>query len=481
MQAQTASASKVSRGGWFAGLFSRKKLASTPPTPTARQLTGRAKSRGGTGVSVWGGHLQDDDQNADLRGSNWYGEPGVIGVASKMMRDGHIRRSFSALTKPVRSAVWDVKAASSAAIDFEAADYVRWNFFEQLKWKEALRGAQYHLRDGFALLEVTDDVVSIPAGRFPLHPGQGKGIAITGFHQRPAWTLDRWYPSKTNSAQIDGIDQCLSGGDAEPLGRVFIPADRLLRFTYEQEGGNYAGLAALRSAYGAWKTKLTFLVLEAIRNEREAVGTPRLKLPEEAGEEEIALAQTILSEMRSHEKGYLILPHGFEFQWEVADTKGQADAIAAAIERCNRDIAYNVGAGFMLLGITGDSGSFALAQTQQGQYQIELDSEADFLADVFNHGSDGWSPIRRLIDLNYGVDVATPRIIARNMPTRDWSKIMPVIHNLLVSGGIRRDKPLRDHIREALILPPEDPSTIEPPGMPVQATVDEDEPMAEAA
>ena len=45
--------------------------------------------------------------------------------------------------------------------------------------------------------------------------------------------------------------------DAEPYGEHYIDASRLLRFTWDQEGANFTGLAPLRSAYGPWKTKLT--------------------------------------------------------------------------------------------------------------------------------------------------------------------------------------------------------------------------------
>lgn len=454
---------KKSLGSLLAGMFAPKQKALAAPAEAPKKAAPRKAAVGGTGTPLYAGFLTDIDQNAELRGSKWYGEPGLIGVAGKMMRDGHVRRSFAALTKPIRAATWDVKPASDSDLDVEIADFVRWNLFEScIKWDDVLRGAQYHLRDGFSLLEVTDDVVGVSQDRFPNHPGKGKGIAITGFHQRPASTVHRWLQSKTNTSQIDGVEQYLQGSENEEHGLVTIPADRLLRFTYEQEGAAFAGFSALRSAYGAWKTKLTFLVLDAIRNEKMAVGTPCLKLPEEAGEEEIAQAQTILAEMRSHEKGYLILPFGFEFSWESASVADQAAAIATCIERCNRDIAFNVGAGFMLLGLSGDTGSFALATTQQGQYQIELDTEAKFLVDVLNVGSDGWSPITRLVQLNYGMDAAIPRVVVRNMPTRDWSKILPVVHNMTTSGGVWIDAPLRAHIREVLGLPPEDPKTIVP-------------------
>ena len=429
-----------------------------------------AAAIGGTGPAVNAGVIQDLDQNVELRGiDNWIGTPWKIGVASKMMRDAHVRRSVDGLTAPLLSAMWDFKPGADTEEAREAADYCRWVFFEQNRWDSVIKQATRYIRDGFALFEVTDDTASLPAGRFPRHPGNGTGITITGIHHRPAFTVHRWIQNPQNPATINGVEQWIPTSDGQRGGFRTIPADRLIRLTWEQEGANYAGLAPLRSAYGPWKLKLTFSVLSAIRHERQGVGLPRITLPPEASDEEIDTAQSILESMRANARGYLVLPAGFEFKWEETE---HGTGIEESIEKCNRDIAFNLAQGFQLLGLTGGSGSYALSQTQEGQFAISLDVHADMIAACFNRGSDGYSPVKTLIAQNYGPEVAPPKLYARHLPTRDWTKVLPVVNALTMSGQLTPDERTEAFIREALMLPPQDTANPRSPLVGVAAAKD---------
>lgn len=418
----------------------------------------RRKPRGGAGTSIHSGILTDDDENAEVRGSRWYGEPGRIGWSQKMMRDPHVRQAHASRVDPLLGALWDFEPASEAPVDLEAAALARWVFFDRLSWTEFLRRVLLFHRDGFSLFEVTDDVVAIPRERFPLHPGRGRGIAITGFHHRPAWTLHGWLQSKRDPTQLDGIEQYLQGSDVEDPGFTTIPAEMLLRFTQEQEGANFAGFATNRSAFGPWKVKRMLMVLEAIMHERMGVATPMITLPEGVGpeDEEVDAAYQILAEMRSHEKGSMVLPGGFKFEWSQG---GQNTNIRETIEACNRDIAFNGASGFKLLGLSGGSGSYALAQSQQGSYELSLEGDASFVCDKINLGSDGWSPVERIIRLNYGPDVGIPKLVVRNMPTRDWSKVLPLVAQLKTADIIRADDAFEVFMRWVLRLPRRDTKT----------------------
>jgi hypothetical protein len=416
----------------------------------------RPRYVGGAGSSLHYGHLTDLDQNSELRNEKWYGDGFTRGKAAQMMTDAHVRRSVAAIVSPIVAAKWDFKAASKEPIDLEIADFCRWTFLERLKWAQAIRDSLHYLRDGFALLEQTDDIAPIPASRFPSHPGGGIGVVVTGLHYRPSWTIDGFLQSKTDPARLRAVRQLLPGSDEERPGYLEIPAERLIRFSWEQEGANFAGFAPLRSAYGEWKTKMVLRIVEAIRHEREHTGVPTITLPEGASEDQIRDAQVALAEMRANERGFLILPNGFAFAFNT--TQATTD-INTTIERCDFGIAHNLGVGFTLLGKGGTAGSYALASTQSGQYEIDLDNHVRFIEDTFNLGADGWSTVERTVRLNYGPDVQIPRLIARNMPTRDWSRILPIVNNLLLSGGLRGDDVLEDFIRDATYLPAADPST----------------------
>lgn len=435
--------------GFIDRLFSRTTI---PDAPHPQVI-------GGAGDRIAGGFLEDVDANTELRGPKWYGSPGVIGIAQKMMRDPHVRMSLSTRISPVMAARWDFKPASRKAIDIEVADFCRHVFFERIRWRKFLREAQlgYH-RDGFAVFEVTSDNKPISAERFPLHPGSGRGFVYTRIQHRPAPTITRWGQSFDEPTELEAVIQTIRGSDGEDPGQRVIPADAILRFTHEQEGANFAGLSTLRSAYGAWKVKTMLLLLDAMRHERQGVGFPSIKLPEKGvTPDDTSTAETILQEMRSHEKGYLILPHGYEFKWESVDT--QDTAIQAAIERCNRDIAFNTASSFMLLGQTGGGGSYALSETQAGQLAILVDQDARYIADTVNFGSDGWSPVERIVRMNYGPDVALPEIVSRNLPTKNWTQILPVIKDLVAANIVTADDQLEQIVRDIFDLPEYDPAT----------------------
>lgn len=430
--------------------------AAAAPAPAPLQLTQKAtRSRAiaGAGTRIAAGVIDDIDPNRELRGSKWYGEPGKIGVSQRMMRDGHVRKSVGYLIDPIAAGLWFFKPGSKDPRAIEAAALCQHGFIDSQDWASVLRiGLATPIRDGVGMAEMTDDVVSIDPARFPLHPGRGQAILPTGFHQIQASSVRRWNQRKGRPTELESIQQQLVGSDAETPGLLTIPSDRFIRWTVDQEGGNFAGLALLRSAYGAYKLKLAFLTIRAIRLERQGVGIPMVDLPEDTTEADIEAAEQILAEMRAHEKGFAIWPFGYKFQWSVPGGS-MGGELEAAIESCNRDIAYNVGAGFMLLGLQGKTGSFALAQSQDGNYQVGLEGWARFFAVPFNRGVDGWSPVKRITVLNYGEDVAPPILCVRNLPTKDWSKTLPLIPNLVNARVLTPDDELEEMIREVMVLP----------------------------
>lgn len=405
------------------------------------------------------GQIDDLDHNRELRNEKWYGTPTKLGIAGQMVRDAHVAKAIEAIRDPLEGAHWDFQPASDDPADVEAADFCRWVFFERTSWSHTLQRITNYVRDGFSLLEVEEDAAKLPTKRFPLHPGRGLGIVFSHFHERPAWSVNRWVQSSTNPVQVAGVEQWIQGSDEEEAGFPVIPGDQLIRFSWDQEGANFAGLAPLRGAYGPWKAKILLQIVDFIRHEREGAGIPRIALPQGATEADEDRATLILSEMRANEKGYLLLPFGFEFAWET--TKGLSTGIGEALERCNRDIAYRFGIAWNLFGGSGN-GSWALATEQRGQYALSLEKHARFVETAFNIGADGWSAVERLVRLNYGDKVGVPRLVARNMPTRDWTKILPIVYQLGLSGFLTADSTLEEFIRSVLYMPHADPKTARP-------------------
>jgi hypothetical protein len=313
-------------------------------------------------------------------------------------------------------------------------------------------------RDGFSLNEMTDDVLSIPVDRFPLHPGSGLGLLPTAIHDITGNTVQRWHAKSTASSELDRVEQWVPWNGVDETGTREISADRIIRITLDQEGNNFAGLARLRSAFGAWKCKLAFLAIDAIKHERRGVGSPILILGEEVSDEDIERAEDTLAQMRANAKGFAVFPHGYEFSWDTG-SQGDGTDLDRAIQRCNVDIAVNVSAGFMLLSLTGGTGSYALGATQQSQYHLSIVSHVNLIGFAFTLGFDGWSPLRRLLEQNYGPVDVLPTLEAKNLPTRNWLDVLPEMINATNAGLITADDGLEDELREVFQVPPRDPQT----------------------
>jgi hypothetical protein len=464
----------------------------------AMQESPRPRAIGGSGTRITNGAIESLDPNGEIRGPNWRGGPGLLGIAGRMMRDSHVRASGGYITSPLLSATWRFRPGGKNPLDREAADFLTWGLIERLKWAEITkRTVLDYFAHGFALAELTDDYAPVPAGRFPLHPGSGRGVIPTGVHQIQASSVYQWKQAAGAPSQLASIVQYVTGSDTETAGFRTIPADRLLRFTWDQEGANFEGFALLRSAYAPWKMKIAFQTILAMKHERLGLPTPVVTAGENATDEDISAAEAILQEMRANAKGAVVLDSGWKLEWNGA-TSSDGSNLELAIQICNQDIAYNVGAAFMLLGITGKSGSYALGSTQQGQYHLAEKAQAGFYAGVWNLGSDGWSPVERLVRLNYGPDVAVPVLEARNLPTSPWAERLPLLTNAKTAGLVRADARTEDMIRELLELDPYDsdsafdaggtiggmapaPDAPMPPPPPVDPSSPEDVPAQEPA
>ena len=77
--------------------------------------------------------------------------------------------------------------------------------------------------------------------------------------------------------------------------------------------------------------------------------------------------------------------------------------------------------------------------------------------------------------MNYGDQVAVPKLTVRNTPTKDWTKVLPVVHNLSVSGLVTPDDSTEAFIRDVLRLPQQDKSTARTSNGEAETMEEEDE------
>jgi hypothetical protein len=431
-----------------------------PPASAMRIAPGpRPYRKSASGTANTYGQIWDNDPNTDIKGALWYGSNGSAGIAQRMLRDPHVRQTVRYIADPLGSCSWRFETKGTRPVDKEAAQFCNWAFLEQPWWpRYRERAITNYASCGFDLHEMTDDMRPLPPGRFPLHLGGVGGLIPIGMHEIQPCTVSYFYPSKSDPNQLDHVSQWQPFSDVEGCGWRDIPADRIVRLTWAQEGANFAGMSPLRSAYGPWKLKTAFQTILAILHDRCGVPYPSIVLPPDCSPEDKDQAELILAEMRSNPRGYMTLPNGAAFKWEQAGAD-DAENLRNAIILCDNDIAQNVSAGFMMLSLNDKTGSNALASTQQGQYHLSTATHAAFVASGLNSAPDGWSPVERIVRANYGPDVIVPKLCARNLPTHPWQETAKVAINAITARAIRKDAATEERIREWIQLDPFDPES----------------------
>lgn len=414
----------------------------------------RSSALGGAGTLIRSGFIDALEFNTEVRGHRWYGDRGTIGLADRMARDPIVAALLDGICNPLTSARWVFRPASKSPLDVEIAKVATWAFVRRLPWRRILRRVvRGYTMYGCALEEVTEEFAQLPEGLSNFHP-TGRAIVPKRFSQRKLATIYKWHQSPQVPEEIAAVEQWLMGSDTEKPGSRMIPAERLARWTYDQDEANFEGQAPMRDGYGAWKIKQLVTLLDSIKNERLGVPTPAATLPEGIGDDDIRELERMLDAYRSHEKSYIVLANGTEL--EFPDVKGID--LGVVIERCNKDLAFRFGQGFRLLGLVGPGkGSYALAMTQDGHLHLLVEHNAMFYADGFNHGT--YSPVRRFVDVNYGTDIDLPVLEARGLPTRNWDSVAARYFDGVQKGALTADDATEDELRRSMDLPEHDPET----------------------
>ena len=464
------------------GKVLERGAVSVETLPDGRQAIsvapGTHRSRVGSGgTTIYSGKIRYEEFNSELENDKGYGSYARQGVYDKMRKtSAPVKRALWLLKLPMLAADPEACAVDDSDEEAEIADLVSFNLFEQIRWHARMTEALTMFEFGFSAFEALSDVVEVPRDRFPGlatsktgRPKAGEtvpAILFTDFEPRPAKTVCGWKarPEKpTEVAELIQWAQPTDGALAQTTPR--IPGDWLLRFSWEQEGNNFQGVSLLRPIYKPYIQLDEVETIDGIRHERQNCGIPVITLPDNASDDDIDKAQEFLLALSSHEKAFLVLPFGWGFRWDTSG-EGTGTNLGERIEQLNRTIASSVLADFMQLGGDGGTGSFALAETQADRHLDLITFGAKTFLDVVNNGSDGWSPVRRIVDWNYGRRSRYPKVAFKNLRSKDdWAAILPLVAQFMQSPakpfGPRTTYKMASEIVRRLnlspnVLPPED-------------------------
>lgn len=394
--------------------------------------SGTGKEIGTSGTIVYNGLITDEEYNRNLtgiRGNHQY----------EIMRrsDATIRSTLQVCKLPLLSTVWSVKPAvlPDGTITPEAqekSDFINRELFERrINWHAFLKQALTMMDFGHSVFEKTYEMTEFN--------GQPR-IGIKALSSRKQISIYKW---ETDDHK-PGIVQMVVGQTYS------IPREKLIVFTFDREGDNYAGISLLRYVYKDWDIKDKLTLVNAMALEKLGVGVPiisvRPGMTANAGDEDKAV--DALTNMRANNKAYMKIPSAMMV--EMLDLKGNTTKdVIPTLQYHDTRIMKSILAGFLELGGASGSGSQALSKDLSSLFMKSEESVAkDILATVTS------DLIQQLCDINYAdMSEGYPTLDYGQIADDDTSIIATAINSLMQAGAITPTIETEDHLRKIFRLP----------------------------
>lgn len=389
------------------------------------------KELGRSGTLVTSKQIDDEYLN-ELKGVE-----GQV-LYEKMLRsDSQIRKLFHAVNNPIRSAKWDIEAASDDPKDVEVAALIRHIIFKNLPdgWKSKLDEILTFPWHGHAAFEV------IHQNRNEKPFGNYTGLKNIAF--RDQRTLTEW---SFKDGILETVKQKQSG-DLEV--DVELPVQALLFFFNEKKGDDL-GFPFLRMLYGNYKRKLLYKQLQAIGIERAALPVPHLQVPADVkpDSEEWALAEEQLRAFTQAESAFFMMPHGYDLKFNQTNSFDPSKT-QVAIKAENEEIVGSLVAMFLEMGIGGNSGNQAGTEVSAAFFRDGIEYLADKIAETIN-----LKLIPSLVRMNFGDTIEVmPQMTHAGITDEAGKELMEIVTGYTKAGVITKDEPLEDYIRKQHNLP----------------------------
>lgn len=232
---------------------------------------------------------------------------------------------------------------------------------------------------------------------------------------------------------------------------VVIPVDRLVAYVNDREGGNWLGNSLLRQAYKNWLIKDRLLRVQAQTIERNGMGVPLYKGPENPAAGDLDKGKALASAWRSGDAAGAAVAHGADLI--LRGVEGDLPDADPAIRYHDEQIARAVLAHFLNLGT--QTGSWALGSTFADFFLQSLTSVAKSVADTATQHI-----VEDLVDLNWGPDEPAPKVVFDKIGGEQQATAQ-AIKFLIDSGVVFPDRNLEESVRQMYQLPPKQPL---PPG-----------------
>lgn len=390
--------------------------------PNVRELgaTGRSFSR------MFQNTLATDEYLSTLK------YPADITIYEKMARsDAQVKAILLMLGLPIRATQWFMKPKDDSPEAKKISDYIEKCLFGgfgeglNLGFDDFIKNVTTMFQFGHSMFEKVFEI-------------KDSFIKWKKFAVRPQSTINDIFYDEVGD--VIGIEQHMIGKDWK---KVNIPISKLLLFSHDMQQGDVRGMSVLRAAYKHWAIKDFLYKIINVGIERNLVGTPVLKMPENYTQDDKALAEDIVTTLRSSEFGGVSMPETFLL--EMFEGKRTLVDVLPYINHQDELISKAILAQFMNLGSgSGSSGSFALSSDQSNLFLMMLDSSAKNIANIVNTHA-----IPEMVNYNFSSNLY-PKIVFKPMNS---TKLITTLKTLVDGKIVLPDDDLEGYIRDMLDLP----------------------------
>lgn len=366
--------------------------------------------------------------------------PVSVYTYAKMRRDPTVKSVLNAYMLPIVSAPWHVDPrGASRTMTRIVADSLGLPILgdedrpadgpvntKWVRWSEHLRSALLDLVYGFMPFE-------------PVYDTSTGAAYLSGLPERMPWSITE-IEVDTSSGQLQALHQARAG-----KADVLIPAERLLMYTHQREGANWAGTSLLREAFGPWLFKQDAWRGQARTLRRFGSAVPVMEPipgfnPTPAQVQEAA---RLAKAYRGDGDNAGAATPGFQLR--LVGVTGSMPDHLPFMRYCDEQIARATLTSVLDLGST-NYGSRAL-----GTVFLELMVQA--LQTVGeDHAVVASKLARQLTDFNEGPDAEAPLIVVGDVASSRQT-LATTVATLVQSGALTTDSALEAWIRDAFDLP----------------------------
>lgn len=412
----------------------QRKPAKPPTEPLAKP-----------GVASLSGLLQRlGEYNPNLQGVQFYK------IVDQMRNNSRILALEYLITLPIISTHWEVRPPNNASrLASEAAEQLQLQLFDIAK-KSLYDLLRIGILARFYGMRLLEPVWTIADGR----------ALINDYIDILPATL---HAIEFNElGELQSITQIVRNPRTGAHDYIQIPASRLVRFTWREEGGDPLGYPDLRSLYPDWyRLEFLYSILQ-IAAERAGIGAWQARIPRDLWDNNAfrEAINDILKKIRTQQAGALTIPEGVEITVLQAIEKQGIEGIIKMIEHYETNLAAGVLANILQVGMR-DIGTQALAETLFEMFLYQLNQTARWLADNINR-----QICARWLLYNY------PELPANQHPKLHYTDLrlllrreaaLNAIASVVSSGVLPTDANLQDYIRDLLSLPPPPTQTTHAP------------------